>query len=69
MSDEPSVKTRLHRECIETLNATEDGDPAGNLGYVLVKGFAALGWAQPSLAAAQLIDVIVSVTSQDRTEK
>lgn len=52
------VSSRLARECIENLNATDDGDPAGNLGYVLVRGFAALGWAQPSLAAAQLIDTI-----------
>jgi hypothetical protein len=56
MSDTPE---RLNRECLENLNATDDGDPAGNLLNVLKKGFAAMGWAQPSNAADDLISAIL----------
>jgi hypothetical protein len=50
---------KLDRECLENLNATDDGDPAGNLLHVLKKGFAAMEWAQPSLAAYELISAIL----------
>lgn len=52
------IDTRLARESLENLNATDDGDPGGNLLFVLKKGFAALGWSQPSNAADDLVDAI-----------
>ncbi len=54
------LQGRLNRECLENLNATDDGDPEGNLFNVLKRGFAAMKWAQPSLAADVLIDALLS---------
>jgi hypothetical protein len=67
-AQQPDVRSRLARECIENLNATDDGDPAGNLINVLKRGFVSLGWAQPSLAAEQLIDAIGAAQEQRHPE-
>ena len=34
----------------------EDGTARLNLEYVLIRGFAAMGWAQPTLATHELIE-------------
>jgi len=59
----PVVGAEELRKLVAAINVDEDKHLEGNLQYVLIRGFSAMGWSQPTLASNEALDAIVAVLS------
>ena len=55
------------RRAIAEINVDDDKHPEGNLQYVLIRGFSALGWSQPTNASNDVLDAIVALVAHKRS--